>query len=128
MAAASPGRVPGPQSAPGPDLIEMVRRFCAGRGLRPIDLYDFLHGNLAAIMPDGYRLADCGSCGRSSAVPSGDALRRLRGDLFTQKNVADRAGVGVRHVSAMERGNRVPSDRVVEVYVELARQAREVQA
>jgi hypothetical protein len=103
----------------------MARRFCEGRRIRLIDLYDFLHERLESIMPDGYRISTCGSCGRYSAVPTPESLRRLRTDLFTQKAVADRAEICVKHVTAMERGNRVPTERVVEVYVQLAAEARE---
>lgn len=111
-------------SEPAPGLLDDVRQFCATRQMEPLDLLERLGERLEEILPPGCRIAQCGSCKRRSAVPSGKALRGLRiAHGFSQDDVAKAAGCTKQHVCGIEKERCQPVPAVVAAYERLAAEA-----
>lgn len=86
-------------------------------GIGPLDALDALESNRDEWLPPGYAVASCGSCKRSSIVPTGESLKALRiGAGVTQAEVATLAGCKPSAICDVEVGRRTASERAVSAY------------
>lgn len=106
------------------DLFDAASDLVSSRGTDLLDLLETLQSRIEDLVPDGCRIAACGTCGRRSVVPKGERLRSVRLELqLSQTDVARAAGVPRQVINAVETEKRDPTTQVLEAYDRLARRA-----
>lgn len=86
-------------------------------GIDPLSALDALESHRNEWLPPGYAVTSCGSCKRSSIVPTGQSLKKLRLDGgCTQEEVAALAGCKKSAICDIEVGRRTASERAVSAY------------
>lgn len=86
-------------------------------GIDHLSALDALESHRTEWLPPGYAVASCGSCKRSSIVPTGESLKKLRIENgCTQDDVAARAGCKRSAICDIERGRRTASEQAVAAY------------